>query len=136
MSKKILVVLFFIVVFGLPVGWYLTLQIFGENKFDLPILTVLEEECIEVSGQAYLVIDSLSFTDNRTEWKRIKKRLQNVEQTDIAIVSTSKCNGDNEIIFVDESGQIRGNYEISREEADRLITEIDIYLYNLKKDIN
>lgn len=134
MPKKVIVVIFFLIVFGLPVGWYLILQVFGENRFDLPELELLDSKCIDVPGQAYLAIDSAHFLNNRTEWRRIKKHFKAIKQTDVTIVNNLPCNEKEGLFFVDENGVLRGEYFISREETDRLLTEVDIYLHNLKRE--
>lgn len=135
MTKKLIVISFFVIVFGLPVGWYLTLQFFGENKFDLPVLEQIDLDCLDVPNKAYLVIDSLDFDANRTEWKRIKKRLKSIEQSSIQVVNNTKCRRA-KVFFVDEFAQLRGIYNISREDTDRMITEIDIYLHNFNNSSN
>ena len=54
MLRRVGVILFFVVVFGLPVGWYLFLQIFGENKFDLPVIEKYEQPNCEFNGPVVL----------------------------------------------------------------------------------
>ncbi|MFY0600482.1 MAG: hypothetical protein JXR03_12495 [Cyclobacteriaceae bacterium] len=131
MKRKLLVILFFIVVFGLPVIWYFILQIFGENKFDLPVLEKIEDRCIVINNQAYLQMDSLAFLGEETQLKRLDKRLKTIEPSNLRVVYSNECRPDNKISLVDEKGQLRGEYLVSREETDRLLTEIDIYLKNL-----
>jgi hypothetical protein len=132
MLRKLAVISFFIVVFGLPVGWYLTLQIFGENKFDLPVLEQLDAACVLNSG-GYLLIDSLDFLNNKNEWRRISKKIKHVNHDELEIISTAGCMFEKPVVLVDQKGQLRGAYDVSREETDRLLTEIDIYILNLKE---
>ncbi|MFT6865876.1 MAG: hypothetical protein ACJA08_000702 [Cyclobacteriaceae bacterium] len=132
MKRKLLVILFFIVVFGLPITWYFFLQVFGENKFDLPVLEQLDADCIALNDHTYLLLDSVKLSQNKNEAKRLSKHLSGIKQSEIQVVNGKSCLDEYEIIFVDSLGQLRGGYAISREEMDRLLTELDIYLLNLK----
>ncbi len=131
MKRKILVVTFFIIVFALPITWYFILQIFGENKFDLPVLEPVNESCISVKNRTYLQIDSLTLVENRNEAKRLVKGLSDIKQSEIEVVYGKSCFKNYDIVFVDSVGRLRGGYQVSREEMDRLLTELDIYLLNL-----
>lgn len=130
MGKKFKAVIFFVIVFGLPVSWYFILQIFGENKFDLPFLEQLNEECVLVNDTGYLQMDTTQFEGHKTEWKRIRKHVSNVPSVLLSVVYDDRCLNGRDLIIVDEKGQLRGAFEISREETDRLLTEIDIYINN------
>lgn len=131
MKRKILVVTFFIIVFALPITWYFILQIFGENKFDLPVLEPVNESCISVKNRTYLQIDSLTLIKNRNEAKRLAKGLSEIKQSEIEVVYGKSCFKNYDIVFVDSVGQLRGAYQVTRQEMDRLLTELDIYLLNL-----
>ncbi|MEP0367583.1 MAG: hypothetical protein ABJN36_07180 [Cyclobacteriaceae bacterium] len=130
MGKKFRAVIFFVIVFGLPVAWYFILQIFGENKFELPVLEQLNKECVLVDNVGYLQMDTSQFESHKTEWKRIRKHVSNVSSALLKVVYDDKCLNGSDLIIVDEKGQLRGAFNISREETDRLLTEIDIYINN------
>lgn len=127
MKKKVLVILFFIVVFGFPVSWYLFLQAFGENQFALPKIEQWDDQCFEVSTPT-LLIQAGSFDEFPNQWKRIQTRMD--QQALISVQEVEGC----EIIFdmylVDETGWVRGQFETSRKETDRLLAEIDILILN------
>lgn len=133
MSRKFLVVLFFIVVFGLPVLWYFILQIFGENKFDLPKLERINNSCISQQANATLLIDSASIEGRINDWNRLKSKMSQVDSKAIDLKVNSSCNMNYSALLVERDGEVRGQYSFTREEVDRVITEIDIYLLNLKK---
>lgn len=132
MKKRALTIVIFVVVFGLPIGWYLFLQAFGENKFSLPVIDVWKNECVQ-STRAAVIIDSISASINRNEFKRIQnKKTTQGDYLDIKIVDSKKCNLEHEIYFIDALSQIRGVYDLTREDVDRLFAEIDIYILNQK----
>ncbi len=35
--------------------------------------------------------------------------------------------GSNDIVFVDDVGQVRGEYDFNMEDVDRLVTEVELY---------
>ncbi|RED96239.1 hypothetical protein [Marinoscillum furvescens] len=129
MKRKALVVLFFIVVFGLPVCWYLFLQAFGENKFALPVLSTYESTCDSLSfDKAGLLVDADLAKTYPNEFARIDERLN--QESNLQLVLTS-CEMADDMMLVDHENQVRGIYDLNREEVDRLLAEIDIYLMNL-----
>ncbi|MEQ8238335.1 MAG: hypothetical protein RIA69_03940 [Cyclobacteriaceae bacterium] len=136
MKRKLILILFFTVVFGFPISWYLILQVFGENQFALPVIRNVEEGCISVyDRQAYLILDSSKIANNPNLNKRITKKLEVIE-LDLSVNYHFKkqCDSDKEMIFVDSVGQVLGEYELSREEVDRLFAELDIYTLNVKRN--
>ncbi|MEO9475583.1 MAG: hypothetical protein ABJG41_08610 [Cyclobacteriaceae bacterium] len=132
MRKKFKAIIFFLIVFGLPVSWYLILQIFGENKFDLPVLEQLNEECVLINDTGYLQIDTARFAAHKTEWKKIKNQMSKVSPDLLQIVYDDRCMEGYDMAIVDEKGQLRGAFGINREDTDRLLTEIDIYINNIQ----
>lgn len=134
MKKKILVILFFIIVFGFPITWYLILQIYGENKFDLPKLGTIQNGCISESARATLIIDSVAVQGAINEWNRLQSFISDVDTSDIRIVLGKSCQIEFAAVFIEAEGEVRGEYGFSREEVDRMITEMDIYLMNIKID--
>ena len=132
MRRKILVVLFFVVVFGLPVTWYLILQVFGENQFVLPIIRSIEKECQKFDAGAYLIVNESKLLQNPNLNKRFTRKMDEV--SNISVVDDLGCTDGNAIVFVDKTQQVRGEYQASREDIDRFETEVDIYLMNLKRE--
>ena len=128
MSRKLLVIFFFIIVFGLPIGWYLFLQVFGENRFDLPIMGSWGSECLSISSPA-LVIQSGAFDTELNLRDRVMDRMD--EQLVIGQVIV-ECELEFPVYLVDKDGMIRGQYQLSRPEVDRLLAEVDVYLLNEK----
>jgi hypothetical protein len=134
MKKRIVVVLFFIVVFGLPIFWYLVLQIFGENKFDLPKLGLIDSTCVERDNVATLLIDSSAINNHINELNRLLEQFVDIDSNDLKMSYSINCLNNSEALLIDHLGVIRGEYLITREEMDRMLTEMDIYLLNLKGD--
>lgn len=130
-GRKIVVVLFFVIVFGLPVAWYLFLQAFGENKFDLPRISEWNQSCMQSGQRACLFLDKSQIKNAPNQKNRIAMKLTNVAEI-IAVreMALDSCQLPYEMYFVDELGWVRGEYMINREEVDRLMAEIDIYLLN------
>ncbi len=133
MMRKLLVILFFVIVFGLPVAWYLILQIFGENKFDLPKLGTIQNGCISKNAPATLILEA-RVTKAVNEWNRLNAFLEHSNSGEIEMFMADSCNISSSAVLVESSGEVRGEYGFTREEVDRMITEMDIYLLNLKDD--
>ena len=128
MKRRIGVILFFVVVFGLPVGWYLFLQIFGENKFDLPVMEKYVQPNCEIQGP--VVLSKSDFVQqNPNQFERLLKSLNNNPEIGFYSID-SACTMGHPLIFVDEKKMVRGVYEATREDVDRLLAEVDIYLLN------
>ncbi len=128
MKRRIGVILFFVVVFGLPVGWYLFLQIFGENKFDLPVMERYVQPNCEIQGP--VVLSKSDFVQqNPNQFERLLKTLNNNSEIGFYSID-SACTMGHPLIFVDEKKMVRGVYEATREDVDRLLAEVDIYLLN------
>ncbi|MFT6881353.1 MAG: hypothetical protein ACI83W_000654 [Marinoscillum sp.] len=127
--RKLIVVFFFIVVFGLPVAWYLFLQAFGENRFDLPVLESIQNECLS-NNESKVYLDSITLSSNPNEKSRIVTRLSRQSVLNWSIIDFTQCGLDGSIILMDSLDQVRGVYEVNREEVDRFLAEIDIYLLN------
>lgn len=123
--------MFFVVVFGLPVAWYLFLQTFGENQFALPKIARWDQHCIELA-QPSLVIREGAFQSYPNQWKRVEIALKKSGVFSLKEVKT--CDLDHDLYLVDQEGWIRGTFMVNREEVDRLLAEIDIYLHNRQND--
>ncbi len=127
--RKLIVIFFFIVVFGLPVAWYLFLQAFGENRFDLPVLESIQNDCLKVKEER-VYLDSMDLNGSPNEKSRIITRLLRQSILDWNTIDFTQCGLDGSIILIDSLDQVRGVYEVNREEVDRFLAEIDIYLLN------
>ncbi len=130
--RKLLVVGFFIVVFGFPVTWYLFLQAFGENKFDLPVIEKAYTECEEPANFAILRLDSLAARSKPNERQRVITKLMDIGEVKLVEGSSESCKWSYPMSFVDHDGMIRGIYDFNREEVDRLMAEVDIYVLNFR----
>lgn len=129
MKRKVIVVLFFIVVFALPLVWYLFLQLFGENKFDLPKIRKWDQNCLELRD-ASLLVDSAAFASYPNQLRRIEMRMSKQKSIELVGFSADGCGEVHDFFLVDREGWIRGEFDVSREEVDRLMAEIDIYVLN------
>ncbi|MEQ9403717.1 MAG: hypothetical protein RIM99_09045 [Cyclobacteriaceae bacterium] len=124
----------FFVVFLIPVGWYLFLQLFGSNTFALKEVISIPESCKQFSVITVVyTADSLSAAElnhfNRVSYRTSKK--------DIPLIADSQylnCTQlDTKLLLVDQSG-VWGYYEMSREGVDRLLTELDILIIQKSYD--
>lgn len=129
MKRKLLVSAFFVTVFGLPVCWYLFLQFFGTNQFDLPKLGSWQCNAVQLSG-ASVVVDRQQSIDYPNEMSRISEHLQNQQGITLVLFEQEACELPNAVYLVDASLEVRGTFGINRAEVDRLLAEIDIYLHN------
>lgn len=124
-SLKIFILSFVLLV---PCLWYLFLQGFGENRFELPRFTELPEQCMDKSGfqsKPFLVVgDSVSVL-YPNEWSRVERALG---QREVSYFVDESCTELLDFLLVDKSGLIRGKYGSTRADVDRLITELDVYL--------
>ncbi|MBV6642441.1 MAG: hypothetical protein KI791_17105 [Cyclobacteriaceae bacterium] len=128
MKRRVGVILFFVVVFGLPVGWYLFLQIFGENKFDLPVINKYEQPGCDIQGPVVLSIADF-VQKNPNQFERLLKSLNNNPEIGFYSID-SLCTQGYPLIFIDKDKMVRGVYQAIREDVDRLLAEVDIYLMN------
>lgn len=129
MANKGLKRLFFFVVFLIPVGWYLFLQIFGENKFSLEVIRTIPYDCLEVNEVTiFRTSDSVTVSQrnylNRITYKTTSKKIPVQSDQD----KLFDClNIQNDLILADEEG-VWGVYDLDREGVDQLLTELDILI--------
>ncbi|MEQ8583005.1 hypothetical protein [Marinoscillum sp.] len=129
-KNRPIVIVFFVIVFGLPVAWYFFLQAFGENRFELPVLGEWKTSCINDSSFVVLDADeALNFVNER---KRIVSKMEGLKKIGYLEYPLDSCHLPAAIYLVDHRGMIRGEFDLNREEVDRLLAEIDIYLLNLE----
>lgn len=132
-QRKIVVIAFFVVVFGLPVGWYLFLQAFGENQFALPVLEAAEFACEEESKTYAIVrLDSVIGRIKPNERQRVIKKLMDIGEVKLVEGNKDSCKWKYEMTLIDHEGMIRGIYDLKREEVDRFMAEVDIYVLNYR----
>lgn len=130
MPRKPLKVFLLIIIIGIPVIWYLFLQVFGENKFDLTNMGRLD--CIN-DPALVLVTDSLFTTAEDNELQRIRKAS---EQTAYSIqINAYECLKDsaNQVYLFDQNRNLRGSYLLTMEDIDRFVVEFDL-LMTLESD--
>jgi len=130
MNRKLLTIGAFIVIFGLPVSWYLFLQAFGENNFDLPRYELWSSKCVNDSG--FVVVNESAIAIHANQFQRVESTLKKANNVKFYQVDGDSCNLKNDLYLVDHQGVVRGFYNLNREEVDRFLTEIDIYLTNYK----
>lgn len=131
-QRKIVVVGFFIIVFGLPVAWYLFLQAFGENRFDLPVFEKAVSECTVMDKKALVRLDKTVGLLKPNERQRVITKLMDIGEVELIEANSDSCKWSYEMSLVDHDGMIRGIYEFNREEVDRLMAEVDIYVLNYR----
>lgn len=112
------------IIFGVPVIWYLFLQLFGTNEFELPTLGRAEGSCV-TSALSVQLINAPLTTEARNQSKRI-------EQNHLTKALINKVNQgcrfeDWDLILVAPTGEIKGAYLWEIAEIDRLITEVELY---------
>jgi hypothetical protein len=117
------------VVFLIPLGWYLFLQLFGSNTYSLDSATALPENC-EQFTEVTVVYTSDSLTAaqtnhfNRVSFKSSQKKIELQKDSGNLL----DCAGVVEDLILVDSDGIWGAYELSREGVDRLLTELDILI--------
>jgi len=132
-QRKLVVIAFFVVVFGLPVAWYLFLQGFGENQFALPVLGKAEYVCDQESQDYAIVrLDSLTGHFKPNERQRVIRKLMDIGEVKLLEGNKDSCKWQYEMSLVDHEGMIRGIYDLKREEVDRFLAEVDIYVLNYR----
>ncbi len=121
--------LIFIVVFLIPVVWYLILQLFGSNTFALE-LKYQVDSCYQASEVVVIrTSDSLSITEQnylqRVEYATTQKSISLVEKDQDFFQCINQSEAD--LVLINEQG-LWGGYELSREGVDVLLTELDILI--------
>ena len=104
--------------------WYLFLQFFGTNEFELPTLGRVDQACVP-SGLSVIFISAPSTTEARNQANRIE---QNHLTSELINKEGPECRFENwDLILVTEEGEIKGAYLWEIAEIDRLITEVELY---------
>lgn len=126
MKKKTLTRAIFLIVFALPVAWYLFLQAFGENKFDLPIYGKFD--CGLKNN--VLLVDSTRAYYAPNEFQRIRKKIAQQIVLRLELFNADSCALNADVFLLDDQGNLRGSYFMNREDVDRLLAEMDILNIN------
>ncbi len=116
------------VVFLIPVAWYFILQLFGDNKFSLELIDVVADNCN--SYNAITIVskdDTLSIVEtnymNRVIYAAEKRNSILTYETQDFFDCINQSNVD--LVLLNKEG-LWGSYSLSREDVDRLLTELDI----------
>ena len=113
-----------IIIFGVPVFWYLFLQLFGTNEFELPTLGKAEGNCIPTELEVQIVRAPIS-TEARNQSNRIE---QNQLTKALIRKDNQGCSFEDwDLILVAPTGDIKGAYLWEIADIDRLITEVELY---------
>jgi hypothetical protein len=119
-----LIRLVFVVVFGIPVLWYLFLQLFGDNRFQLPVISVLGD----CKGQGTVLLLKTNDLDIKQQ-NELNRVFQVLEKKQLRFDTLSTCGFEKaEIVLVDKKRQVRGEYQLERRDVDRFFTELDILM--------
>ena len=133
--KKILKFFILILVFGLPVSWYLFLQAFGQNQFQLSPVGNVNETCNLESASLY-ILDTGVVNDEKLQLQRLMIQLKDNNWSYDFYTSQEDCFGEFNtypLILVGDNREIIGYYELTIEEVDRVLVEFD--LFNHLRDI-
>tara|TARA_X000001036_G_scaffold439974_1_gene493433 strand:+ start:396 stop:803 length:408 start_codon:yes stop_codon:yes gene_type:complete len=129
--KKVLKFFILIFVFGLPVGWYLFLQAFGQNQFQLSPVGMVNETCKLESSSLY-ILDTAVIDHQKLQLQRLLLELTDNNWSYHYYSSNEDCFGDLNgypLILVGDNREIIGNYKLSIEEVDRVLVEFDLLNY-------
>lgn len=125
MQSKGLKRLIFLIVFLIPVCWYLFLQVFGKNNFSL-------NDPIPLSGcDSFLEITAIFQADSLDlpKQNQLRRVEYGINQRGISLIrndSLFDClETDADLLIVSKSG-LWGSYILERDGVDRFFTEIDI----------
>ena len=62
-------------VFGLPISWYLFLQAFGQNQFQLSSIGMVDEIC-ELASSTLYILDTSVIDDEKLQLQRLLVQLR------------------------------------------------------------
>lgn len=128
MLKRPFKFLILAIIFGVPVFWYLFLQFFGENKFELAVIDEIPIVCATYGFGIYVLENPTSISEIN-QYERLvsflkSKSIPLYDSVDPCI----KENFKGSVLLIDEIEQIRGIYSYSIQEIDRTIVETDLLL--------
>jgi len=133
LSQRTLKGLVLLLLLGVPVFWYLFLQLFGENQFQLPLVEGVEVACPPAGLSVVLVADSLS-TDQHNQWSRLQayfleKKIPVETYDTLCLFAYDKP----AVLLYDPDVKLRGMYALTIAESDRAMVESDLLLTLLQK---
>jgi hypothetical protein len=133
--KQVAKVLVLFLLLGVPVCWYLFLQLFGENKFELPTITTIEASCNLTPNTLYRLPRELTIGQNN-ELRRLEDKLDgNVELQDYS--GSGDCFeefGEADLILLGMNNEVKGIYQLTIEEVDRAIVECDLLIHLMSEE--
>ena len=109
-------------------GWYLLLQLFGDNRFSLTQVSEIPSDCLQFNVISVVSIDdSLSIVEtnymNRVVYAADKRKANLIYESQSFFDCINQSDAD--LVLVNEEG-LWGAYQLSREGVDQLLTELDI----------
>ncbi len=112
----------------LPITWYIILQLFGKNNFELTLLSEIPKECKQFNELSIVrKEDSLSLLQknymNRIVFTTGEKKIKLISQKIKFFSCINQLDAD--ILLINNQG-LWGSYQLSREGVDRLFIEFDI----------
>lgn len=126
LNRKTLKTFILLIVFGVPVIWYLFLQLFGENQFELEVLGKLDSSCLSAQSTVFLLHKDYDM-ESQNQLRRLSTFL---EDHDIILFKDSmNCFSIPEqppLMLVDGENNLRGRYDITLKEIDRIMVEVDL----------
>lgn len=129
--KQGLKTLVLMIIFGVPVLWYLFLQLFGTNQFELQKLGAVQDACV-TDAISILILDEAVGEEQVNQYNRIMTNAFISPLTRLLLESFDCLVEQWDYILVDSRGDIYGMYLYDIEDVDRLITEVE--LLQLKKE--
>jgi hypothetical protein len=124
--KKVVKVSLLLIIFGVPVIWYLFLQLFGNNQFDLQVIqpNFLEGDC-QAREVTLFYREEIENPTFKNQFNRIK---QYAQSKGIKFKPMTDCisNAEYDLYLVDQENQLRGEYTYEILEVDRAEVEIDL----------
>ncbi|MFT5569724.1 MAG: hypothetical protein ACI8QD_000413 [Cyclobacteriaceae bacterium] len=126
MGNRLFKVILLLIIFGVPVIWYLFLQIFGENQFVLSPIRQIESACVLEREQVVFKQRGLT-TDEVNQLQRLRSKLS--ERSLEFMIDSVDCFPDSSqhsLFLVDQDKYLRGAYFLTILEVDRLIVEADL----------
>lgn len=128
MSGRVFKRTILLIIFGVPVCWYLFLQLFGENKFELSVVEdassycSIDQICIVYTG------DQMN-TDERNQFVRLREFCESKNITIFENPTECLPKIENSVLYlIDNQKQIRGFYGLTIRDIDTAIIELDLLL--------
>ena len=114
-------------ILGVPVFWYLFLQLFGENQFELQPIRDFQSDCFK-NSVSIIVTQSPEGIDEENQLDRLVNKVDNRQVR--VLVDSLNCVPDSsaEKLYLIDGTQLRGAYLLTIDEVDRLLVEQDLLL--------